>query len=417
MPGGFSATSPDVNSWDPALAVAPNGTVYASFMALSADYNTFAPVVDASFDHGRTFSQVSQLPVQATPAPDINWGDRDFIAVGRDGTVYVTWDYGPSYIDVANQILCGPTGSCSFGGGDFNAVIQKSTDGGKTWTPIDPFTPGFPIGGVDIAPIIVQPDGTLDVLYLGHPTDPSTHALSPGSIYFTRSFDDGQTWSQPLQVGPSAGTVELATWWIEPRIATDQAGNLYATWATQTATTDIGWLAYSTNGGSTWSAPIRVTPDQGKSTEILEAVGVRPGVAYVAWQTSAAPQGYATFVRPFSIDRGWLAPAPTQVSTQYGDPAKWPGDTFGISTLDGDGQGDGGPPAILSWGSAYNGQPSQIYSSVVTGLLSDKSERAVTASVKPRTRRPARSQPKSMRASPRAIPLTPRSYHDQQEER
>src|SRR5207244_6314567 len=85
-------------------------------------------------------------------------------------------------------------------------------------------------------------------------------------------------------------------------------------------------------------------------------------------QSRTASQGWATFIRPFSITRGWLAPAPTQVSIQYGDPAEWPGDTFGLSTLNGAGS-SGGPPAILSWGSSYNGQPVQIWSSIVTDLL------------------------------------------------
>jgi hypothetical protein len=205
------------------------------------------------------------------------------------------------------------------------------------------------------------------VLYWGHPTDPRTLALSSGGEYFTRSRDGGRTWSAPVQVGSGAGTIALPTWWIDGDIATDQAGNLYATWDTQSATTGIGWLSYSANGGATWSTPLRVTPAQGNSEQLVEVVGARPGTAYVAWQTPAAPQGYATYIRPFSIDHGWLAPAPTQVSTQYGDPTLWPGDTFGIATIDTAAQTPIGPTAVLSWGSAVNGQPaSEIFSSIVS---------------------------------------------------
>src|SRR5579864_2025234 len=82
------------NSWDPALAVAPDGTVYAAFMVSHSAQ--WYPVVAASFDHGATFSQVTSL----VPPNDKNWGDRDFIAVGPDGTVYVTWDYGPERTSV-----------------------------------------------------------------------------------------------------------------------------------------------------------------------------------------------------------------------------------------------------------------------------------------------------------------------------
>jgi hypothetical protein len=351
-------------------------------MFFNADTEATYPVVAASFDHGKTFSQVSALPVPPFTDPQGNWGDRDFIAVAPNGTVYVTWDFGPSSSEV--QYICSPTGSCAFAAGDFNIVVQKSTNGGRSWTPVHRVSPGFPIGGADIAPIVAQPDGTLDVLYQRYPTDPSTLALSPGGEYFTRSRDGGRTWSPPVPVGPQAGTESLAEWWIDSDVATDQAGNLYATWDTQSATTDIGWIAYSTDGGGTWSNPVRVTPDRGDSEQLMEVVGARPGTAYVAWQTPAAPSGYATYIRPFSIRRGWLTSAPTQVSTQYGDPTIWPGDTFGIATLDGRGRTRIGPPAVLSWGSAISGSPdSQIYSSVVS--FSPLASRRVMA---PATRAP-----------------------------
>src|ERR1039458_5543164 len=67
---------------DPAVAVAPDGTVYASFMLHGPDRSY--PVVAASFDHGATFTQVAAL----TPPRAKNWGDADFIAVGSQGTVY-----------------------------------------------------------------------------------------------------------------------------------------------------------------------------------------------------------------------------------------------------------------------------------------------------------------------------------------
>ena len=123
-------------SWDPAIAVAPNGTVYAAYMHES--HHLMYPVVAASFNHGAGFPQVVAL----TPHVKGNWGDRDFIAAGPAGDVYVTWDYGPSA--AAIKLACGNTQSCGFSAGDVNAVIQKSADGGKTWVPSprpDPTSP------------------------------------------------------------------------------------------------------------------------------------------------------------------------------------------------------------------------------------------------------------------------------------
>ncbi|TLZ26608.1 MAG: hypothetical protein E6K25_13725, partial [Gammaproteobacteria bacterium] len=85
------------------------------------------PVVAASFDHGVTFPQVTSL----VPPDAKNWGDRDFIAVGPDGVVYVTWDYGPNRTSIT--FICSSSGSCAFGTGDLNVVMQKSSDGGRTF--------------------------------------------------------------------------------------------------------------------------------------------------------------------------------------------------------------------------------------------------------------------------------------------
>jgi hypothetical protein len=365
VPGSFSATNPGSYAWDPAITVAPNGVVYAAFMFFNADTQASYPVVAASFDHGASFTQVSSLPIPPFTDPEGNWGDRDFIAVAPDGTVYVTWDYGPSESEM--QFICSPTGSCGFGAGDLNVVIQKSIDGGRTWTAIHQVSPGFPIGGADLAPIVVQSDGTVDVLYQRYPTDPTTLVFSPGGEYFTRSSDAGETWSTPLKVGPGVGTESLSEWWIDSSLGTDAAGNLYATWDTQSSTSDVGWLSYSTDGGAKWSPAIRVTPSQGNAEQLVEVTGAGPGLAYVAWQTPAAPQGYATYLRPFSIQRGWLTPAPLQVSDKFGDPNIWPGDTFGLATLGGSGLSHVRPPAVLSWGSAVNGRNrSEIFSSVVS---------------------------------------------------
>jgi len=356
----FSApiTLPDSSqSDDPAVAVAPDGTLYVSYLRY---FNNYAyPVVATSFDHGATFTQVSSL----IPHVAGNWGDRDFIAAGRHGTVYVTWDYGPSIADV--NIVCSPTGSCAYANVDATAFIQKSTDYGKTWGPLTPMQPGFPAGGGYDASIVVQPNGVVDALMWGHHLDPGTFAVHPGHEYFTSSADGGRTWSPAVEVGASAGSIAILTWWIDGNLSTDRAGNLYATWDTQTSSGDIGWLSYSTDHGRRWSAPIRVTADQDNAVHIVESAGAGPGVAEIAWLADNSPQGYALYLRPFSIKDGWLAPV-TQVSSQYGDPTIWPGDTFGIS-VPRDWNGPGAPDHVaLSWGSAVGGsQNSQIYATVV----------------------------------------------------
>jgi len=351
-------TLPDSGgSDDPAMAVAANGTVYVSYLRYHGSHAY--PVVATSFDHGRTFSQVSSL----IPARKGNWGDRDFIAAGRNGTVYVTWDYGPSAADV--KIICSPVGSCAYQAVDATAVIQKSTDYGKTWGPITPMQPGFPAGGGYDASVQVQRHGRVDALIWGHHLNPVTFAVHPGHEYFTSSRN-GTTWPRPpAAVAPQAGSIAIPTWWIDGDLGTDAAGQLYATWDTQTRRGDIGWLAYSTNHGRSWSAPVRVTRDHDNAMHDVEVVGAGAGVADVAWQSDNSPLGYATFLRPFSITKGWLAPA-IQVSPQYGDKRIWPGDTFGLSILPA-GRKNAPERISLTWGSAIKGHThSEIYGAVVT---------------------------------------------------
>src|SRR5215471_11443481 len=354
VPGSVGS---NVNAWDPAVAVGPDGTVYASFMLSRG--GQYYPVVDASFDHGATFTRSSSL----IPPDPKNWGDRDFIAVGPDGTVYVTWDYGPERTSIS--YLCASGGSCAFATGDLNVVIQKSTDHGKTWSTMSHISPGFPASGGDSAPLVVQPNGRIDVLYQGYQiTNTTTYTMNPAYSYFTYSTDQGRTWSRPVAVGPHDGTMSLAEWWIDGDVAMDAGGNLYATWDTQGTNpdgtpNDTGWVSFSTDGGLRWSKPVQVPADNLNVPHITEVTGAAAGTAYVGWLSDSDPAGYAQYLRAFSIMRGWLSP-PVRISGQFGDPSVWPGDTFGISTLS-------SREVVLSWGSATpgTGKKSEIFAAPV----------------------------------------------------
>jgi hypothetical protein len=76
----------------------------------------------------------------------------------------------------------------------------------------------------------------------------------------------------------------------------------------------------------------------------MEVAGGPSGTAYVGTLTDSDPAGYGMYLRTFSIRSGWQS-APFRVSTEFGDPSVWPGDTFGIDTLS-------PSDVMLSWGSA-----------------------------------------------------------------
>jgi photosystem II stability/assembly factor-like uncharacterized protein len=335
--------------WDPSLAVAPDGTLYAAFMN-TLGTRTY-PVIDVSHDYGRTFDVERSL----RPAQRRNWGDAEYLTVGSNGTLYVAWGYGPSNSQVKSR--CSPTGSCWAYRGDVNVAAQRSTDEAKTFTPISVVNPGYPDGGADEGDVTVAPDGAVDVLYQGYEVvNRKTLRLAHGHEYFTTSADGGKTWSVPVKVGASAGQMTINEWWNDGAIATDSAGDLYATWDTQgragSHKTDIGWVSFSRDGGREWSAPVQATPDHKHVPHITEVAGAGPGNAYVAWLSSSDPRGYALYLRTFSIRAdggagGWLSNA-VRISRKFGNPDDFPGDTFGIATFS---------PAKLaiSWGSAVRG--------------------------------------------------------------
>jgi hypothetical protein len=340
-----------LGAWDPSVAVAPDGTVYAAFMNSTAHHSF--PVVEASFNYGRTFPRVTKV----VPRQRDNWGDRDFIAVGPRGTLYLTWDYGPSAKDVT--VVCAKGGSCSFATGDLNIVLQKSTDGGRRWSRMVHVSPGFPAGGGDSAPLLVEPDGRIYVEYQGYRvTSRTKFTLTTAHSFVTASGNGGRTWSTPVRIGPARLSMNSSQWWIDGSISADSSGNLYVTWDTQVAGRDVGWLSYSTDGGRRWSALRRVTPDTDKATHIVEVAGGSRGIAYIGWLADNSPHGYALYLRPFSIRKGWLAPA-VRVSRTFGNAAIWPGDTFGLSV---ERAPQTSAPAgwrdaeiVVSWGSAVGG--------------------------------------------------------------
>ena len=302
------------------------------------------PVVAASFDHGLTFPQVTSL----VPPDAKNWGDRDFIAVGPDGTVYVTWDYGPDRTSVTD--ICATNGSCAFATGDLNVVMQRSTDGGKTFSPISTISPGFPASGGDIAPLVIEPNGRDRRALPGLPHHRPRRRTRWTRLSVLHVVD--RPGLDLVDAGPRrrrGGTMSLSEWWIDGDIGIDAGGNLYATWDTQGtnadgSANDTGWLSFSTDHGARWSAPVQAPPDQADAPHIMEVVGGARGTAYVGWLSGADPRGYAAYLRTFSIAHGWLTD-PLQLSPEFGNTSVWPGDTIGLSTLS-------ASDVVVSWGSA-----------------------------------------------------------------
>jgi hypothetical protein len=107
----------DTNSNSPFV-----NSLYISVTQFSSDFNTIQITVSNSHDGGTTWKTVAVGPKNIFPDVD-QFSD---LAVGADGTVYVTWMHCSA---------TGPAGDC--GATTATMMFSKSSDGGTTWsTPV-----------------------------------------------------------------------------------------------------------------------------------------------------------------------------------------------------------------------------------------------------------------------------------------
>jgi BNR repeat-like domain len=278
-------------SWqyDPMIEVVPNtGAVYAAYL------NGFNTVFLKSADLGKTWTS----PVKVYG--NVSWTDKPALAMSDDGRdVYISFN--------------GPTGGDPF--------VAQSHDAGKTWTQrklvdskryyfafdadvlhdgtvvfaessIDYSGPAAsPVGVVKHVAFISHDRGkrwtqvvvdTVDVgepctsagcgpdFYIGHEAmsaddqgrlvylyDGASTEFGPQRIYARTSSDEGATWSSRTALSTSG---ENAT-----TPAVEQTGNGDArAWYMQTSNGDAPstwnvWYRSSSNGGRTWSAPVKLS--------------------------------------------------------------------------------------------------------------------------------------------------------------
>src|SRR2546428_2769192 len=93
------------------------------------------------------------------------------------------------------------------------------------------------------------PSGIIHYAYAQHGA-----GSDPGDIYYTRSTNNGATWSTPLRLDGDTGT--RAQW--QPSLSATPDGHLLASWYDARNTTGNSferWGRISTNNGSTWDPP------------------------------------------------------------------------------------------------------------------------------------------------------------------
>ncbi|HSF44262.1 MAG TPA: sialidase family protein [Thermoanaerobaculia bacterium] len=276
---------------DPALAWDANGNAYVAYMLISQDDATAvagsAIVVAKSADAGGSWTPLGVVANNITTKENFN--DKEMIAVdtssGGDfshpGRIYVIWDQ------------------------DNDAKVAFSDDGAN-WTTRTFSAPGYHKGGN----LAVGDDGTVYAVWNRAYVADSTGQATPDKTWFSKSVTGGDTWSTPVQIldhnlasfqtayRPAAqnerGINSFVSIDVNRNPSSPFYNRLHLAWADVTLTCcpldtasqiDV-YSTYSTDGGSSWAAPILVNDDSGEGkTHMFPwlAVDQSDGTVSVVW--------------------------------------------------------------------------------------------------------------------------------------
>jgi hypothetical protein len=168
--------------------------------------------------------------------------------------------------------------------GNSPIVFSRSTNGGATFTGPKTVSTGGPSGtpnnqGVDIA---VGPTGTI---YLAYNAFERSTGLD--SINLVKSTDCGRKWSQPVLVGTVSSGQAPGVAFRTPTFAFVSADDtnanvVYVAYQTLAGDYDV-YVQRSTDGGSTWGAPVQANDDPGSRHQIFPTIDVSNGALHIAW--------------------------------------------------------------------------------------------------------------------------------------
>ena len=208
-----------------------------------------------SHDGGQTFTEV-----KINQNSKLGWSLSGGGAVTPNGDVFLAW--------AGYERSGGATGNV-------NLYVSKSPDGGASWSTkvlevsaSPPQCPEYNCGWAYLGGQMVMTSDANGAVYVLWNSGASPGA--PGRIYFSKSTDNGDTWSAKTDVS----TAPSGTHHNFPAIAATGNGNIRISWMDARAANGglDRWNVYyrsSTNGGSTWSSEVDVSTFVSGSTYIF----------------------------------------------------------------------------------------------------------------------------------------------------
>lgn len=201
--------------------------VWSQFISITADFSDNEIYFTRSDDKGANWTPNLNISNNSQP-----WHEdyRPVIALDIDNVINVVWD---ARINLAPQ---------------WHSVRFSRSNGGSTWTiPVN-------VSGVnDVSRYSAIAIDSLNNIYVVW-----REFLSPPlEIYFSRSTDFGVNWSASVLISNS-----ITTGHQHPRIAADNAGNIYVIWRSYDNEITYPYNVYfnkSDDYGITWSTAYKIT--------------------------------------------------------------------------------------------------------------------------------------------------------------
>ena len=248
----------------PDIAFDRDGKLYVLYVNLTGNGNSPKNLwLSTSTDGGKTLAPPTRI------AGELTFQAR--LAIAPDKTVHITWLQGK---DTGNLSLLGAN----------PIVAVHSENGGKDFsTPV--IISDSPRERVGAASPVVDSKGNVSVIYEDFKGDRRDFENLEGPVFedpfalvVTRSTDGGKTFSRGLEF--ESGLVPTRRFLVylpeSPSMAAGPDGNLYAVWSDGRNGDEDVFLKRSPDGGTTWSAPVRVNdnPMQDKTNQYLPKVAV-----------------------------------------------------------------------------------------------------------------------------------------------
>ncbi len=149
---------------------------------------------------------------------------RPVVAVDSNQDIHVVW-----YDDTS---------------GNYEIYHKKSTDEGATWSGIKRLT--WTSGSSSAADMAIDSSGSIHIVWYDGPT-------GNRSPYHKKSTDGGLTWSSRTRLAWYSASAPATS------ITTDSANNIHVVYIDNHTGTDEIYYKKSTDGGTTWNSPQRLT--------------------------------------------------------------------------------------------------------------------------------------------------------------